>query len=194
MNIDEIINKTNGIITSEDFKKFGITKYNIQKFIENEKISRYSIGIYVANGYFPDEFYIFQKKYKKTIFSYNTAMYLLGLGERTPYYFDITIYSGYGKKNFNERVKVHYAKKEILNLGKIKVKTPMGFDVYCYNKERIVCDIIKDNNTGMDKEQSNKFIKEMFEKNKINTITLLEYAKKLNCEKKVRDVMEVLIW
>ena len=41
MNIKEIINKTNGIITAEDFRKFNITKYKIQKFLDDEKFYRY---------------------------------------------------------------------------------------------------------------------------------------------------------
>jgi len=194
MNIEEIINKTNGIITAEDFRKFNITKYEIKKFLDDEKIYRYCRGIYIADGYFPDEFYIFQKKYKNSVFSYNTAMYLLELSERTPFYFDITLYSGYGLTKFEEKVKIHYTKVENLNLGKIKVKTPMGFEVDCYNKERILCDIIKGNNIGIDKEQANKFIKETIGKNKIDTIKLIDYAKKLKCEEKVRNVMEVFIW
>lgn len=191
--IEKIINKTNGIITAEDFEKFNISKYKIQKFLDEGKISRISRGIYIADDFFPDEFYIFQKRYARTIFSFNTALYLLGIGERTPYYFDITTYSGYGTKNFDANVKIHYVKNQILNLGKIKVKTPMGFEVYCYNKERIICDIIGGNNTSIDKEQSNKIIKRMFENREINTIKLIEYAKKLGCESKVRTVMEVLI-
>lgn len=69
----------------------------------------------------------------------------------------------------------------------------MGFEVYCYNKERIVCDIIGGNNTSIDKEQSNKIIRQLFENRKIDTIKLVEYAKKLGCENKVRTIMEVLI-
>lgn len=192
--IEKIINKTNGIITVEDFKQFNISKYKIQKFLDEGKISRISKGIYIADSLFPDEFYIFQKRYTKTIFSFNTALYLLGLSERTPYYFDITTYNGYGTKKFDANVKIHYVKNQVLNLGKVKVKTPMGFEVYCYNKERIVCDIIGGNNTSIDKEQSNKIIRQLFESRKIDTIKLVEYAKKLGCENKVRTIMEVLIW
>jgi len=191
--IKNMIFNTNGIISIDDFKNNGITKYEIQKLINEGKISRLYRGIYLINGYFPDEFYLFQKRFKNTVFSYNTACYLLGYSERTPYSFDITTYSGDGTRNFDTNVKIHYIKRENLDLGKIKVNTPMGNEVFCYDRERILCDLIGGNNTNIDKEENNEIVRKMFDERKIDTVKLINYAKKLGYEKKVRTVMEVLI-
>ena len=45
----------------------------------------------------------------------------------------------------------------------------------------------------MDKEQINKFIQKMLLKNKVDSIVLIEYSKRLKCEKKVREIMDILI-
>ncbi|MDQ0360202.1 type IV toxin-antitoxin system AbiEi family antitoxin domain-containing protein [Breznakia pachnodae] len=187
------VNQSNGIITNNDFKENDIGKYFVNMLLEEGTLERYQKGIYVRNDTFEDEFYILQKKNPTIVFSYNSAMYLLNHTDRTPFRMDITVYQGYNVHRLPKDIKVHYVKKELLNLGTIKVKTPFGFEVITYNIERIICDLIKNRNTGIDKEQSNKFIREMFLEKKVNTTTLINYAKQLNCENKVRTVMDLFI-
>ena len=50
-----------------------------------------------------------------------------------------------------------------------------------------------ENKCGLDIEQRNKVIKNAFANNEIDGTTIIEYAKKLKCEKKIRAIMEVLI-
>ncbi|MDF9824537.1 putative transcriptional regulator of viral defense system [Breznakia sp. PF5-3] len=195
-NISEVksyISQSSGIITSKEFKTNNIEKYYINKLISEGIIERYKKGIYIRTDVFEDEFYILQKKNPSIIFSYNTAMYLLNKTERTPINIDITVYSGFNGHRLPKNIKIHYVKKEDLKLGCIKVKTPFGFEVVTYNNERIICDLIKNKNHGTDKEQANKFIREMFLEKQIDILKLIEYSKLLNCEKKVRTIMEVFI-
>jgi hypothetical protein len=192
-NIKKYVENTKGIITIEEFKNNNISEYFIKKLIFDKIIEKYSKGIYIKTDTFEDEYYIFQQKNKKVVFSYNTAMYFLKETESIPEYIDVTVYKGYNVHRFSKNVKVHYTNKENINLGVIKVETFQGFEVLSYNRERILCDLVKNRNTGIDKEQSNKFIKEMFINNKIDTIKLLEYSKRLKCEKKIREIMEVLM-
>ncbi len=41
-----------------------------------------------------DEYYILQLSYKNIVFSYNTALHLLGLSESAPYTLDVTTIQG----------------------------------------------------------------------------------------------------
>lgn len=191
--IKQIIENNQGIMTSKFFKDNNISNYYIKKMINDNIIERNSRGIYIRCDIFEDEFYILQQKSRKIVFSYNTAMYFLGETERTPEVIDVTAYKGFNAHRLQKNVRVHYVRKENLYLGAIKVKTPGGFEVTSYNLERILCDLIRGKDTGVDKEQTNKFIKEMFLKNKIDSNVVIEYSKKLKCEKKVREVMEVFI-
>ena len=75
--IKKIIEGSNGIITYQELIEKNISKYFIKKLVDNKILEKYSRGIYVRNDIFEDEFYIFQQKNKKVVFSYNTALYFL---------------------------------------------------------------------------------------------------------------------
>ena len=62
-----------------------------------------------------------------------------------------------------------------------------------YNMEKTICDILKDRNTGIDKEQTNKFIRNMIVHNQVDLKKIWEYSKKLKCEKQLEKVMEWII-
>ena len=187
------VKKSNGIITSKEMKENKISNYYVQKLIEDNILERYSRGFYIRTDIFEDEFYILQQRNSKIVFSYNTALYFLNETERTPENIDVTVYKGYNVHRLSKNVKVHYVLKENLYLGAIETQTPQGFKVMAYNLERTLCDIIKNKDTGMDKEQINKFIQKMLLKNKVDSIVLIEYAKRLKCEKKVREIMDIFM-
>ncbi len=191
--IKKIISESNGILTTSEMIKKGISYYYINMLIKDNIIIRNEKGVYVRNDIIEDDFYIFQQKNKKVVFSYNTTLYFYNETERTPEYMDITVYKGYNVHRISERVKIHYINRENLYLGATKVKTPQGFEVIAYDLERTLCDIIKNRDTGIDKEQTNKFIRNMFLHKKIDYKTLMNYARKLKCEKKIKEIMEVLI-
>lgn len=187
------VKKSNGIITSKELKEKKISNYYVQKLIDDNILERYSRGFYIRTDIFEDEFYILQQRNSKLVFSYNTALYFLNETERTPENIDVTVYKGYNVHRLSKNVKVHYVLKENLYLGAIETQTPQGFKVMAYNLERTLCDIIKNKDTGMDKEQINKFIQKMLLKNKVDSIVLIEYAKRLKCEKKVREIMDIFM-
>ena len=168
------VKKSNGIITSKELKNNQISNYYIQKLIEDNILERYSRGFYIRTDIFEDEFYILQQKNSKLVFSYNTALYFYNETERTPENIDVTVYKGYNVHRLSKNVKVHYVLKENLYLGAIETQTPQGFKVMAYNLERTLCDIIKNKDTGMDKEQINKFIQKMLLKNKVDSIIVRE--------------------
>lgn len=191
--IKKLLKQNNGIIRTKQIEEIGISRVHIKQFIENGIIERAQKGIYIASDMIEDEFHIFQMKNNNAIFSYNTAMYFLGETERTPDKIDVTVYSGYNKQRFPDNIRVHYIKKELLNMGVITVKTPHGFYVKSYNIERTICDILKGRNTGIDKEQSNKFIRNIIKSNKVDINKIYEYAKQLKCTKQLETVMEWII-
>lgn len=186
------VENSNGILITKEFNEVGISKYYINKLIEDGIIERYQKGVYVRFDTFEDKYYILQKKNPSIIYSFNTAMYFHQMTERTPEYMDITVYRGY-KLESSKDIRIHYVNKKNICLGVIELETTQGFKVNTYDLERITCDLIKCRNTGVDKEQINKFIRKMFLEKQLNTVKLIDYAKKLKCEKKIRNVMEVFL-
>lgn len=197
-NYEKIVNfvkKKNNVITTKDFKDSKIGFYYINKLIKDNYISRIGKGLYGKTDSFEDEYFIIQNRYKSAIFSYNTALFFLNKTEVTPNIIDITIPNDYNVNTINaKQIRVHYTSRENIELGVIKVKSPFGNTIKVYNIERTICDIVKnENKCGLDIEQRNKVIKNAFASNAINGTTIIQYARKLKCEKKIRAIMEIMI-
>ena len=87
---------------------------------------------------------------------------------------------------------LHYVDNSLLNLGMETIKSPFGMDIKCYDVERTICDIIKDKN-HMDKEIYTKALKWYAERKDKDMLKLAKYSKKLNIEKEVSEIMQVIL-
>lgn len=188
----KIMKKNNEIITPAQLEKKGISRVYLSRMEEEGIIERIDRGIYVTKDFKYDEYYLFQLKYPKAIFSYNTALYFYEMTERTPIKMDITIYREYNPYRFKDLVNVYKVSKELYNLGVTEKKSPQGMKVKTYNLERTVCDIIKDKDS-LDIETRNKAIKKCIKSREFSASTMFEYAKKMNIYDKVKNYMEAII-
>jgi len=189
------INKNNGLITSKQIKDLNIPRVTLTRMIEKKLIVREKRGLYVLPNSWGDEYYNLLFSVENTIFSYGTALYFLGLSQRVPLIYDVTVPIGFNVESIrkNEKIKLHYVKSELFNLGKIQVKSPQGQVVNCYNEERCICDMIKDKDT-QDIEILKYAIKEYLDdKERKNILKLNEYAKLLGIEKELQSYLEVLL-
>lgn len=190
--IVKFIQESNNVLTVSDFKDNKISYYYINKLINDNYIKRLTTGIYGKTDSFDDEYFILQTKCKNLVFSYNTALFFLGETEVTPDKIDVTIPREYNAHRLGDEIRVHYINKENLKLGVVKLESPYGNDINVYNLERTICDIVKNENS-LDKEQINKIIRNCFNQNKINGTRLIDYSKKLKCERKIKAIMEIMI-
>ena len=92
----------------------------------------------------------------------------------------------------DERYDFTYIKKELYELGKIKVKTPYGNFVYCYDMERTICDIVR-NKEKIERFQYVDALKRYAKLNTRNSKKLYHYAKKFKIEKELQNYMELLV-
>ena len=188
----KIMKKNNEIITPAQLEKKGISRVYLSRMEEEGIIERIGRGIYVTKDFKYDEYYLFQLKYPKAIFSYNTALYFYEMTERTPIKMDVTVYREYNPHRFKDLVNVYKISKELYNLGVTEKKSPQGMKVKTYNLERTVCDIIKDKDS-LDIEIRNKAIKKAIKSKEFNASKMFEYAKKMNIYDKVKNYMEAII-
>ena len=179
-------------ITPAQLEKKGISRVYLSRMEEEGIIERIDRGIYVTKDFKYDEYYLFQFKYPKAIFSYNTALYFYEMTERTPIKMDVTVYREYNPHRFKDLVNVYKISKELYNLGVTEKKSPQGMKVKTYNLERTVCDIIKDKDS-LDIEIRNKAIKKAIKSKEFNASKMFEYAKKMNIYDKVKNYMEAII-
>ena len=80
----------------------------------------------------------------------------------------------------------------MIELGKIKVSTNTGKEVYSYNIERTIVDIISNRNI-IEIELANKIIRKCIKEKDFNVNLMFEYAKKLKSYDKVKNYMEAII-
>ena len=188
-----LIKVNNGIITSKEVSKHGINRIFLTRLVKSGKIERVKNGLYVLPNTWGDEY--FNLIYGiNAIFSYDTALYIVGLCETVPSIYHITVCRGYnGKLNHVDNVKLHFVKKEIFELGKIEIKSPQGQIITCYNAERCICDLLK--NKDKENLETVKYAITEYLRDKQNRDLpkLVEYSKRLNVEDEVNRYLEVLM-
>ena len=188
----KIMKENNEIITTAKLEERGISRVYLSKMEKEGIIERIDRGIYITKDFKYDEYYLFQLKYPKTIFSSNTALYFYGMTERTPVKMDVTVYREYNPHRFKDFVNVYKISKELYDLGITEKESPQGMKVKAYNLERTICDIIKDKNC-LDIEIRNKAIKKAIKSKEFNASKMFEYARKMNIYDQVKNYMEAII-
>ena len=189
----QLVQKNDGYITTKEVVENNLNKMALKRLCDGGLLERVAPGYYTLPNMLDDEYYKIISKSKKAVFSYNTSLFLHDLSDRTPLFFDITVPRGYGGslQNINT-VSLHYVDDSILNLGIETIKSPFGMDIKCYDVERTICDIIKDKN-HMDKEIFTKAIKWYADRKDKDLLKLAKYSKKLNIEKEVAEIMQVIL-
>jgi predicted transcriptional regulator of viral defense system len=188
----KLLKENNNILKSQDLKKNNIDNKLLIRMMKEGLIERVDKGLYIDANTIEDEFYIFQHKCKKAVFSHSTALYFHDLSDRSPIRYMVTVPSGYNSRLLkDEKYVFSYIKKDLYELGIIKVKTIYQNEVYCYNIERTICDIVRDK----DKIDPALFVDAMRRYSKLkdnNYGKLYEYAEKLNVKQEIVKYMEVL--
>lgn len=185
------LKKSGGIITSAYCRENNIPTVYLSRLAKEGKLFRVQKGIYIIEDGDYDEYYFFQYQYGKAIFSYETALFLLGVTDKIPWRIDVTVYNGYKFNEKQDTLNINYVKKSIYNLGIIQKKTMFGNIVNVYSYERILCDFIS-NKEKMDTEVYVKLIRYYFKYKDKDIHSLYEIARKMGIEDKVREVMEVV--
>ena len=195
-NYDKILTyarDNNGYITTKEAENLEVNSTFLSNLVIEKKIERVGIGIYKLPEYPIDNFYILSKSSKKMCYSHATALYLHNMSDRIPLVYDITVpYNYSGNLLNNGNVSLRYVKDDIFELGMINIKTINDLTVKCYDLERTLCDIIKDKN-NMDKEIYSKALKEYARNKNKDILKLVKYAKKLDIEDEVVELMEILL-
>jgi predicted transcriptional regulator of viral defense system len=188
----QLVEKNDGYITTKEVVDNGLNKMALKRLCDADMLVRASTGYYSLPNII-DDYYKLISKSKNAVFSYATSLFLHELSDRTPLYFDITVPRGYGGSLQNiDTVALHYVDNSLLNLGMETIKSPFGMDIKCYDIERTICDIIKDRK-HMDKEIYTKALKWYTERKDKDLLKLAKYSKKLNVEKEVTEIMQVIL-
>ncbi len=148
---------------------------------------------YVSTDSIEDDMFSMQTKYPKLIYSHETALYLHGLSDRTPFEYSASVPSGYKVVgSVAERFKIYYIKKELHELGVETVKSSHGNPIRTYNVERTICDLIR-SRSRIDIQILNDALKRFVKLKSADHSLLMDYARKLKIEAVLKSYLEVLL-
>lgn len=186
--------KEKGFITNKEAEKLGIKRHTLAALVHKGELERVKNGVYKKKNDVNDELALISFNNEKVVFSFHTALFLLGLSDRTPNFFHISVPQGYNAahiKKLTDNIRIHYVKRENFDLGITLVKTVFGNKVKCYDMERSICDIVSERK-AIDKQIFVDAITGYFNSKKKNMRNLIKYSRILGIEDEIRKYTEVL--
>lgn len=191
--LEKLIQKQHGTVLSADLDQYEIPRTYLQMMVAEGKLERVDRGVYVSTNAIEDEMYFMQAKYPKLIYSHETALYLHGLSDRTPFEYSATVPSGYKVvRSVAERFKIYYIKMELHKLGVETVQSSHGNPIKTYNIERTICDLIR-SRSRIDVQILNDALKRFVKLKSADHSILMDYAWKLKIETVLKSYLEVLL-
>lgn len=188
--IKEYLKKSNGIITTAYCRENGIPTIYLTRLVDQGLFKQAAPGIYLAENGDNDELYFFQYRYKRTVYSYETALFLLGVTDKIIQKIDVTVSRNYKFNEKDNKINVHYVKKEWLDLGKIEAKTMFGNPVRAYSYERTLCDFVL-HKEEIEPEVYVQAIRSYAQYEKRDIHLLYRIATEMGIIEKIREIIEI---
>ena len=189
----DMAKQNNGVVTSSMVVAAGLSRGSLKYLADLGKLEKTSRGVYILPDVWEDEFVSLQERFKRGIYSLETALFLWNLTDRTPGKFHMTFPGTYNlSKPKAEGILCSGAKEPYYSLGVTKAQTPSGNTVAVYDAERTLCDVLRSRNRVDVGIVTDAFKRYAALKEK-NIPLLSQYAKMLKVEEKLRSYLEVLL-
>ena len=190
----KMLEENKGILTAKMARDAKIPHEYFSLMIKKGLIEKTGKGLYSSKTTYVDEMFELQATNPKVIFSHLSALYAHDLTDRTPLKMTITVPRTQNASRLiaSGMVEVKRSNEQTHLLGNSEVHSPAGFIIRVYNKERTICDIVK-NSKNMDQQILMDALKRYAHQKDKDLSKLMQYAKVLKTEKKVRQYLEVLL-
>ena len=191
--LNKLIADNEGLILTKQLSEAGIPRVYLSSLVNAGLLVKLERGVYIARDGYDDELYRYQAKYKKVIYSHETALFLHDLTDRDPIKYSVTVPEGYNASHLRAlNFKVYSIKKTLFNLGLSESKTAFGREVKCYNLERTICDIVRHRNQ-IDIAVISDAVKRYAVRKDRNVPQLMRFAEKMRVLKLVSSYIEVAL-
>lgn len=185
--------ENNGTVTTAMVVAAGFSRGNIKYLVDKGMIEKSARGIYILPEVWDDEIFNLQNRFKRGIYSHETALFLWDLTDRTPNRYHMTFPTNYNLTNpKEENVQCVQCAEVLYELGIADVMTPGGNSVRAYSVERTLCDILRPR-SRVDIQVVAEAFKRYANRLDKNIPALSEYGKILKVETKLRAYLEVLL-
>jgi predicted transcriptional regulator of viral defense system len=191
--LSNLVELRNGYLSISEAQKLRISRAYIQEYIAKNGFERVARGLYKSPDVWTDDLFIIALKNEKAVYSFDTALMLNGLTEREPSDVFVTVSRAYNASHLRSMgIIVNHVRDKWVDLGRTVAKTTYGNEVFVYDMERTICDILR----VKDKKDPQMFtyaIKEYAKSANKNLPRLMKYAKEFGVEAELRKYMEVLL-
>ncbi|MBD5541217.1 MAG: type IV toxin-antitoxin system AbiEi family antitoxin domain-containing protein [Lachnospiraceae bacterium] len=189
----DMFSNHNYVMTTAELKAKRLYYADIQQLMDDGLIEKIKRGYYHWIEEFDgSEIVIINKLFPDAVLCMETALFYYRYSDRTPAEWQIAI----DKNASRQRTKMEYpfvkayrVESFLLSVGETKGEIDSA-EVRIYDRDRTICDVLRNMNK-MDKEIFNKAIQNYVKDPKKNIPRLIEYAKKLRVQKRVKDLIGV---
>lgn len=191
--VRKIFSEHDYIMTTAQLDSYRIYYADIQQLLNEGYIEKIKRGYYHwMETYGEQEVKIINRLFPDAVLCMETALFYYQYSDRTPAQWNITIDKNVSRSRTNidyPFVKAYRVEPALVPLG--ETKGSINFvDVRIYDRDRTICDVLRNMNK-MDKEIFNKAIQGYVKDPKKNIPNLMEYAKVLRMQKRVKDLIGV---
>ena len=191
--LNQIAGENGGIITIPLAEKCNVSRAVLSFLCKNGRIERIAQGQYIVAEDIQDELFSISLRSNNIVFSHETALWLNGVSDRTPFKHTVTSPAGHAPSASIRKIcRVRYAAPDKYNLGKTAIKTQFGNTVPCYDLERTICDCVRSRKSIGDETLFHALRQYALYPGK-NLNLLHTYAAAFRIEKTVRRYLEVLL-
>ena len=182
-----------GAVTAAQANALGVSNERLRLLVKSGDLDRVAHGVYISPDSFPDRMHVLQQRRPKIIYSHETALFLHELTDRDPVSYTVTVPTGYNTKTLRAAgLNVFTVKRELHEIGVVRVETMFGNNVMVYGLERTICDCVR-SRTQMDIAVVTDAMKRYAKRVDKNLNLLMHMAQTFRVTKPVRSYMEVLL-
>ena len=192
-NLNDIFKDYDYVMTTAQLSAVKLYYRDIQRMLNEGLIEKIKRGYYHwIDSYGKDEIVIINRLFPDGVLCMDTALFYYKYSDRTPAEWHITI----DKNTSRQRTQVEYplikayrVESKLVTLGETEGEID-SHKVRIYDRDRTICDVLRNMNK-MDKEIFNKAIQGYVKDPKKNIPNLMQYAKALRVQKRVKNIIEV---
>lgn len=192
-NVRKLFNRHHYIMTTAELLEAKLYYADIKQLLDEGLIERVKRGYYhwiedcgeseviMINHLFPD-----------AVLCMETALFYYGYSDRNPAEWNFSIDRNVSKQRMKidyPFIKAYRVESNLVTLGETEGKIDFH-KVRIYDRDRTICDVLRNMNK-MDKEIFNKAVQGYVKDQKKNIPNLMQYAKTLRVQKRVKDLIGV---
>lgn len=190
--ICELVKQNKGTVTAKMISEKGLSLGSL-KYLEDKRVlKKVDRGVYVYVSSEEDGLFTLQSRFKRGIYTGETALFLMGVIDWLPDIYAMSFPRSYNLTNAKaDGICCIQCKKEWQEIGMTTAMTPQGHAVKVYNRERALCDLLRGRNKAP-VEIAMECFKRYMDGEKRDVALLMEYVEIFGLEKAIKPYEVIL--